>query len=227
MKSDLPKVLMPVLGKPMLDYVTDACKKSVKDICVIVGFKADVVKQHLGDDYCTALQSPPLGTAHAVMQATDFIAAHKGGNVLVVCGDAPLMDGDTIKSALDLHTAEKNAVTVITAQLDDPASYGRIVKENGKISAIVEFKDANEEQAKIKEINSGAYWFDAEILLQLLDKIDNNNAQNEYYLTDTIKIAIAEGYNVNSYVAACPDVVMGANDPAQLQLLNERAKLYF
>ena len=139
--------------------------------------------------------------------------------MLVLCGDAPLMDADTIINALKMHTDEDNAITVITARLDDPAAYGRIVKTDGKIAAIVEYKDADEQTREINEINSGAYWFKAEVLSEMLQKIDNNNAQNEYYLTDTIKLAIDSGLSVNSYVAERPEVVMGANDREQLAQL--------
>lgn len=227
MKSELPKVMCEVLGKPMIDYVIDAVEAAGCEICVVVGYKAEVVENHVGARCRTALQSPQLGTGHAVMQAEDFIREHSGGNVLVLCGDAPLMDADTVKKALEQHIAEDNAITVVTACLDDPASYGRIVKKDGKISAIVEYKDADDATRAIREINSGAYWFKAEVLLDLLGRIDNNNAQNEYYLTDTIKLAISGGLSVNSCPADRADVVMGANDRDQLQLLEERAKLYF
>lgn len=229
MKSDLPKVMCKVLDKPMIDYVIDACVKAKCEICVIVGYKAEVIKEHLDNDFDfeieTALQAEQLGTGHAVMQAESFIKSHSGSNVLVLCGDAPLMDADTIKGALEFHEKEQNDITVVTANLDDPASYGRIVKENGKIKAIVEFKDASDEIRAINEINSGAYWFKSEVLSDTLSKIDNNNAQNEYYLTDTIKLAIANDGKVNSFVAKRPQVVMGANDKAQLALLEEQAKM--
>ena len=219
MKSELPKVMCEVLGRPMIDYVIDACTAANCDLCVIVGYKAEVVEQFVSGRCETALQSPQLGTGHAVMQADSFIKRHFGGNVLVLCGDAPLMDADTIINALKMHTDEDNAITVITARLDDPAAYGRIVKTAGKIAAIVEYKDADEQTRAINEINSGAYWFKAEVLSEMLQKIDNNNAQNEYYLTDTIKLAIDSGLSVNSYVAERPEVVMGANDREQLAQL--------
>ena len=161
------------------------------------------------------------------MQADEFIKAHSNGNILIVCGDAPFMDEKTINNALKQHIDEGNAVTVITAKLDDPAAYGRIVKKDGKISEIVEFKDASDEIKAINEVNSGAYWFKGSELHRLLNKITNNNAQNEYYLTDTIKIALDEGLSVNSFVADTPDVILGANDPKQLEELNKRAEKLF
>lgn len=224
MKSELPKVMCEVLGRPMIDYVIDACTAANCDLCVIVGYKAEIVEQFVSGRCETALQSPQLGTGHAVMQADGFIKRHFGGNVLVLCGDAPLMDADTVINALKMHTDEDNAITVITARLDDPAAYGRIVKTDGKIAAIVEYKDADEQTRAINEINSGAYWFKAEVLSEMLQKIDNNNAQNEYYLTDTIKLAIDSGLSVNSYVAERPEVVMGANDREQLAQLEAAAR---
>ncbi len=227
MKSENPKVMCEVLGKPMVDYVVESAKKSCQDICVVIGYKAEVLREHLSDEIRTVIQSEQLGTGHAVMQADEFIKAHKGGNILIVCGDAPFMDEKTVGDALKLHESEGNAVTVITAKLSDPAAYGRIVKQNGKIAEIVEFKDASEEIRAINEVNSGAYWFKADELSRLLSKITNNNAQNEYYLTDTIKIAISEGLSVNSFIAENEYVILGANDPKQLEELNKRAEKIF
>lgn len=227
MKSEKPKVMCEVLGKPMVDYVVESAKKSCDDICVIIGYKAEILREHLSDDIETVVQSEQLGTGHAVMQAGDFIKAHSGGNILIVCGDAPFMDEKTVGDALKLHENEGNAITVITAKLGDPAAYGRIVKKNGKIAEIVEFKDADDEIRKIDEVNSGAYWFKADELSRLLGKITNNNVQNEYYLTDTIKIAIEEGLSVNSFVAENEYVILGANDPKQLEELNKRAEKIF
>lgn len=227
MKSDKPKVMCEVLGRPMIDYVIDSAKKSCDDICVVIGYKAEILREHLDKSVKIVVQSEQLGTGHAVMQANEFIKEHSNGNILIVCGDAPFMDEKTVSNALKLHTAENNAVTVITAKLSDPAAYGRIVKKNGKISEIVEFKDASEEIRKINEVNSGAFWFKGSELYRLLSKITNNNSQNEYYLTDTIKIALQEGLSVNSFVAKTPDVILGANDPKQLEELNKRAEIIF
>lgn len=227
MKTEKPKVMCEVLGKPMVDYVLSAVKNSCEDICVVIGYKADILRNHLPDDIKTVIQSEQLGTGHAVMQANEFIQTHSDGNILIACGDTPLIDEKTIADALKLHIQEDNAVTVITARLCEPASYGRIVKQNGKISEIVEFKDASDEIRKINEVNSGIYWFKGSELYRLLNKITNNNAQKEYYLTDTIKIALAEGLSVNSFVAENEDIILGANDPKQLDELNKRAEKYF
>ena len=227
MKTEKPKVMCEVLGKPMIDYVVDSAKRSCDDICVVIGYKAEVLRAHLADDIETVIQAEQLGTGHAVMQAADFIKAHAKGNILIVCGDAPFMDEKTVGDALKVHESEGNAVTVITAKLDDPAAYGRIVKKGGKIAEIVEYKDATDEIRKINEVNSGAFWFKGSELYRLLNKITNHNAQNEYYLTDTIKIAISEGLSVNSFVAENEYVILGANDPKQLEELNKRAEKIF
>ena len=225
MQSDMPKVLCEVLGRPMLDYVVDACKGTVGSICVIAGYKGEMIKEHLGDAFEIKIQHDRLGTAHAVMMATDFIEEHSGGNILVLCGDAPLMDAKTIQDALVAHEQNGCAVTVITAHLDDPTGYGRIHIEHGSVKAIIEHKDATEHERQITEVNSGAYWFNAKSLLLLLPMIENDNAAGEYYLTDTVSAALSVGMKVGSFMADSPDVVMGANDHAQLLLLEERMRI--
>lgn len=227
MGAPMPKVLCPVLGKPMINYVLDAASAVVEDICVIVGYQADKVMDHLGDRYDFAYQKEQLGTGHAVMQAEDFLMRHEGGDILLLCGDAPLMDEKTLKASKAYHKDNKNTVTVITATLDDPASYGRIVRKGGEIAAIVEKKDCSDEQVKIREINSGAYWVSGKDLFSLVSSLRNQNNQGEYYLTDIVGLAISSGKRVGTYVADNPDIVLGANDPAQLEFLNQRAKLYF
>ena len=221
MHSDLPKVLCPVCGRPMLDYVVEACGAAAGDVCVVVGFRGDAVIEHLGGRAETVWQREQLGTAHAVRMAEDFIRARaeRGGHILVACGDAPLMDAATLSDALKAHETAENAVTVITAELDDPAAYGRIIKRDGRFLGIVEYKDCSEEEKRIREINSGAYWFRAADLLRLLPRVQNHNAQKEYYLTDTVALALSDGLRAGTYTAASPDVVMGANTPEQLKEL--------
>jgi bifunctional N-acetylglucosamine-1-phosphate-uridyltransferase/glucosamine-1-phosphate-acetyltransferase GlmU-like protein len=122
------------------------------------------------------------------MQAENYLAEHIGGNTLVLCGDAPFIDSETIRNALEIHENNGNAVTVITAMLDNPTGYGRIIRKGSEISGIVEQKDADDEQLEIKEINSGAYWFDTQALIAALKELKPENTQGEYYLTDTIPI---------------------------------------
>jgi len=225
MKADMPKPLFQVLGEPMLEWVISACENAgISDICVIKGFKGEMIDEYLGGRYKTALQAERLGTGHAVMQAVPFLQEDTQDNTLILCGDAPFIDSDTIKDSLMLHKQNENSVTVITAELENPHGYGRIIRTKGGISGIVEQKDASDEQKKIKEVNSGAYWFRTADLIDLLGKIKNDNAQNEYYLTDTISIAISEGKNAGAYKSENPDIIKGANDRKDLLELNNYAR---
>ena len=125
MKADIPKPMLQILDIPMLGWVIRACEEAgTEKICVITGYKAEYIEHYLNGKYDTALQSERLGTGHAVMQAEKFLSENKDGNTLVLCGDAPFMDAETISSALELHTAQNNAVTVITAELEKPYGYG-------------------------------------------------------------------------------------------------------
>lgn len=226
MKADMPKPLFKVLGEPMLGWVISACEASgIDDICVITGFKGEMIEEYLGGRYKTAVQAERLGTGHAVMQAIPFLKEDESGNTLVLCGDAPFIDEAVIRESLVVHKQQDNAVTVITAELDDPAGYGRIIRTAGGIGGIVEQKDATDEQRKIKEVNSGAYWFRTADLIGLLGKINNDNAQKEYYLTDTISIAISEGLNAGAYKSGNADVIKGANDRKDLLELNTYARM--
>ena len=226
MKADMPKPLFKVLGEPMLHWVITACEAAdVTDICVIKGFKGEMIDEYLGKKYATALQAERLGTGHAVQQAIPFLENDTSGNTLVLCGDAPFIDEKTIRDSLAVHEEQGNAVTVITAELENPFGYGRIIRSASGISGIVEQKDATEEQKAVKEVNSGAYWFRTADLIELLGKLDNNNAQKEYYLTDTVSIAISEGKNAGAYKSANADIIKGANDRKDLLELNTYARM--
>ena len=221
MKSDGPKVLCQVQGRAMLDWVITACEDAgCRKICVVKGHKAEMIDEFLAGrnsraEIVTVLQSERLGTGHAVQMAKDFLEAHKDGNTLILCGDAPFIDPPTIKGALDLHTKEGNAVTVVTSEKEDPAGYGRIIRTAD---------DCTPEQTKIKEINSGCYWFRTADLLDVLFELTPNNAQGEYYLTDCLGLLIGNGRRANAYISANPNVSLGANDPAGLAYLNELAE---
>jgi len=226
MKADMPKPLFKVLGEPMLEWVVSACEKSeIENICVIKGFRGEMIDEYLNGRCKTVLQAERLGTGHAVMQAVPFLKEDETGNTLVLNGDAPFIDEQTIKNSLAYHCENDNSVTVITAELENPFGYGRIIRTENGISGIVEQKDASEEQRKIKEVNSGAYWFKTADLIKLLDKITNNNVQKEYYLTDTISIAISEGKNAGAYKSENPDIIKGANDRKDLLNLNTYARM--
>ncbi len=226
MKSDIPKPMFKVLGEPMLEWVIKACEGAgLSDLCIVKGFMAEYIDEYLNERYETVLQSERLGTGHAVMQASGFMEKHKNGNTLVLCGDAPFIDSDTIKNALETHIKNNNSVTVITAEIDMPKGYGRIVRTEKGISSIVEEKDATDLQREIKEVNSGAYWFKTADLLEYLGELTQNNSQGEYYLTDTVFIALNKGRNVDAYKSSNPSVVLGANDRKGLLELNTIARM--
>ncbi|MDE5853205.1 MAG: bifunctional UDP-N-acetylglucosamine diphosphorylase/glucosamine-1-phosphate N-acetyltransferase GlmU [Oscillospiraceae bacterium] len=222
MGSNLPKVLCEVLFEPMLEWVIRACKSAeMSDLCTVLGYKAEVVKEFIGNRTKTAIQTERKGTAHAVMCARSFLENHINDNVLICCADSPFLDSETIKDALYKHKKTKAAVTVITANLCNPTGYGRIVRTDGKISAIVEEKDATKSELNIKEINSGAYWFCVKDLIDILEQIKPKNSQNEYYLTDAISLLLAKGKMASTHMSDNPIVAMGANDRAGLLRLNQ------
>ena len=228
MKSDKPKPMSLVLGKPMLRWVISALKQSgIDDICVVKGYHKEYIEEYLDTlDFPveSVYQKERLGTGHAVMMAKDFLKKHDG-NVVILNGDAPFMTSVTIGNSLKQHTSAGCAATVISAKLDDATGYGRIVRdENGNLKAIVEHKDADEGTLKINEVNSGGYWFDCQLLLGVLDKIKSDNAAGEYYLPDAIELLLSEGKTVGAFTAECSDAVLGANDPEQLEELNQIAK---
>lgn len=223
MKSKMPKVLHKVCGKPLSKWVIDASKAAGADtVCAVVGHKAETVKEVLGDVCEFALQAEQKGTGHAVMQAIDVIKNSKG-EVVILNGDTPLITAETINNAIEYHKNNGNQATVITAILDDATGYGRIVRDNdGSVLKIVEQKDASDEEKKINEVNSGMYVFDAQSLVYALDKITPNNAQGEYYLTDTLEILLSAGKKIGGYAISDNDEIRGINDRVQL---NEAEKI--
>lgn len=226
MKSNGPKVMCEVLFEPMISHVVKTVKEmGAEDICVITGYEHEIVENFLADmdsSVKTVLQNPQLGTGHAVMQARDFITAHKDDDIIVLNGDGPLIDADTLNKAYDYHKGNNNSITLISAIVEDTNGIGHIKRdENGKLERIIEHKDATEEEKKnLNESNAGFYWFNGDDLLYALDNITNNNAQNEYYITDSVAILIAAGKNAGAYVVEDAEVTLGANDRRQLNILN-------
>ena len=229
MKANKTKPMMEVLDRPMIDWVLDATEASgVNDTILVVGAYGEQLVDHCGDRSAICWQKERLGTGHAVMMALDYLNASDAENVLILNGDAPFMDAATIAESLALHEANGNAVTVISARLDDPFGYGRIIQgADGSFERIVEQKDATEEEKAIRNVNSGAYWFRREDLIASLGKLTTDNAAHEYYLTDTIYILKQEGKNAGVFVTENADVVLGANDREQLQALNDIAARNF
>lgn len=220
MKSKLPKVLHKICGKPLLSHVINTAKSSgIDKNIVIIGNRSDLVRKTIEEEV-TFIEQPmgegvPYGTGFAVMQAKDFI--EDDSHVIILYGDTPLITSETINNIVDFHKKGNYEATVLSADFDDPTGYGRIIRDkNGNVEAIVEHKDANELQREIKEINSGIYCFNGKSLKLALDRLDNNNAQNEYYITDAIKILNDLGLRVGGYKVLDNEEIFGVNSRQQL-----------
>ncbi|TCP22547.1 UDP-N-acetylglucosamine pyrophosphorylase /glucosamine-1-phosphate N-acetyltransferase [Scopulibacillus darangshiensis] len=217
MKSKLYKVLHPVCGKPMIQHVVDQIRGlNFGKIVTIIGHGGEAVKEQLGETVDYAVQEKQLGTAHAVQQAADIIRGRQGTTV-VLCGDTPLITGETVGKLLDYHENEGAAVTVLTALMANPSGYGRVIRnKSGDVERIVEDKDASPSEKEIKEINTAIYCFDNERLFDSLKKIKNDNAQGEYYLPDVISILKSEGSKVAAFLSDSFEETLGVNDRVAL-----------
>ncbi|MDN5346485.1 MAG: bifunctional UDP-N-acetylglucosamine pyrophosphorylase / glucosamine-phosphate N-acetyltransferase [Clostridia bacterium] len=217
MHSRLPKVLHRVAGKPMIEHVLAAVRGAGVGQCfIVIGHGAEEVKQQLGSAWSYVYQEEQLGTGHAVAQVKP-VWPPEATTMLVLCGDTPLLRPQTLKLLLEEHSRQRAAATVLTACLEDPSGYGRIVRDAfGRVTRIVEEKDATESERAIKEINTGIYCFSTPSLWSALERIKPDNAQGEYYLTDVLAILEASGQEIAA--VACPDAeeIMGVNDRLQL-----------
>ncbi|MCZ8523708.1 MULTISPECIES: bifunctional UDP-N-acetylglucosamine diphosphorylase/glucosamine-1-phosphate N-acetyltransferase GlmU [Paenibacillus] len=219
MKSKLYKVLHPVCGKPMVGHVVSVLEKlDTRRTVVIVGHGAEAVKGYLGDRAEYALQAQQLGTGHAVLQARDLLGAEEGTTV-VICGDTPLISEETLQSMIRLHGEKGAAATILTAVVDEPKGYGRILRdERGLVSGIVEEKDCSEAQRLVQEVNTGTYCFDNRKLFEALSAVKNENVQGEYYLTDVIGILAGAGEIVEGYAMKDAVESIGVNDRLALSV---------
>ena len=222
MKSKLYKVLHPVCGKPMVEHVIDHIGSlDVERIVTVVGHGAELVKEKLGDKSEYVLQAEQLGTAHAVQQAEPILGELEG-TTLVVCGDTPLIRPETMQALFAHHESHNAKATILTAVTENPTGYGRIIRDDaGQVAQIVEQKDASKEQQLVKEINTGTYCFDNKTLFEALKRVNNDNAQGEYYLPDVIEILQKQGEIVSAYVTDDFDETLGVNDRFALSQAEE------
>jgi len=218
MKSELPKVLHPIAGQPLIDRVLDTAQAlNPSTMTLVVGHSADKVRTHLAGrpGLAFAAQEPQLGTGHALLQ-TEPILRGRSGIVILLSGDVPLLRADSLQGLVETHKAAGAAATVLTAKLERPYGYGRIVRTNGRISRIVEERDATPSQREIKEINSGIYAFDLEPLFDALSAINAENSQGEYYLPDLIGIYRRQKRGVATFTIANAAEIRGINSRTEL-----------
>ncbi|OOF37216.1 bifunctional UDP-N-acetylglucosamine diphosphorylase/glucosamine-1-phosphate N-acetyltransferase GlmU [Rodentibacter heidelbergensis] len=217
MYSDLPKVLHKVAGKPMVKHVIDTAHSlGAENVHLIYGHGGELMREHLADEKVNwVLQTEQLGTAHAVQQAAPFFKDNE--NIVVLYGDAPLITKETLEKLI--AAKPEKGIALLTVKLDNPTGYGRIIRENGRVIAIVEQKDANAEQLNIQEVNTGVMVSDGASFKKWLARVGNNNAQGEYYLTDLIALANQDGCQVVAVQATDMMEVEGANNRMQLSAL--------
>jgi len=227
---DLPKVMYKLNGKPMVHYVVDLARQiGSQSVIVVVGNKRELVMDYLrrsfGDGVLFAVQKEQLGTGHAVLQTEDMLSDFDG-EVLVLSGDVPSLTEKTIRRLIDVHFESRADATVLTARIDDPTGYGRIVRlPDNSVACIVEEKDATDGQKKIDEINSGIYLFNRNELFEALHQVKADNSQHEYYLTDVLGYFAKNGKRISAVLADVFDETRGVNTPEQLAELERIARL--
>lgn len=226
MKSDKSKLVHKIYGKELVRRVVETAQKAgVDDIITVVGYKREQVQLVLGDSVKYAYQDEMLGTGHAVMQAEKYLK-DKHGKIVVLNGDVPILRPETLKELIDKSIKNKEYATILTAIYNNPTGYGRIIRDiGGNIKEIIEEKDLAEDQKSIQEINAGIYCFDIQELLKALKEIKPNNAQNEYYLTDVVKIMNEKGLKTGAVIVEDNTEILGVNDKLQLELLTKVLKL--
>jgi bifunctional UDP-N-acetylglucosamine pyrophosphorylase/glucosamine-1-phosphate N-acetyltransferase len=227
MKSDLPKVMHILKGKPIIGHIVSALEKvtEVKKIVVVVSPKHTLVQEYLGDRAEYVVQNEQKGTGHATL-CTEFLVAEKSKNVLVVYGDLPCLTSESLEGLVREHAEKENFITMMTTPVEDFAewrapflTYGRILRnEGGEVHEIVEYKDATELQKNIHELNSGIYCFNSNSLFEQLKKLTPENAQGEYYLTDVVKMALEKNERVGT-VSLLPQEAIGVTTQEDLKTL--------
>ena len=233
MKSDLPKVLHEIMGKPLLGYVLDNVKNIADESFVIVGHQAEAVEKFVNQNYSnvkTVLQSPQLGTGHAVSMVCPHLVDFDG-EVVILCGDSPLITEKTLRDFVQYHKSINSDITVMSTIVENPTNYGRIIRDiDNSLECIVEEKDASVEQKNIKEVNAGIYCLNWNKIKDAFSQLTTNNAQGEYYLTDIIEWGKLNKLSVNAYILGNKEEVYGINSRANLaeatKMMNERKILY-
>ena len=217
MRSARAKVLQPVLGAPMLEHVLRAVGAVGADpLAIVVGHDAESVQAAFAGRGTFVVQEPPLGTGHAVQAARERVAAHPDRTLLVVNGDVPLLQGPTLAGLLEAHRQGGTVATLVSAVLADPGSYGRVVRDGGVVRRIVEARDASKDELQIREINAGIYAFEVGPLLDVLDGLQPQNAQDEYYLTDVVGLLAGAGGRIGAVKVEDPQEILGVNTFAEL-----------
>jgi bifunctional UDP-N-acetylglucosamine pyrophosphorylase/glucosamine-1-phosphate N-acetyltransferase len=220
MKSDLPKVIHKVNGMPMIEKILKTLKNiGSEENILILGHKKEEVLAVVGE-VPYVIQGEQLGTGHAIMQGKDKLKDYDG-DIMVLCGDTPLLREETLQNLYEHHKNSGASTTILTSIYENPFGYGRIVKENGTVKAIVEEKEADEKTKKIKEVNAGVYCFNAKELFNALSKVNNNNEKGEYYLTDVIGIQSAENKKIESFILADDREILGVNSKVELAEASE------
>lgn len=217
MQSELPKVLHPLNGKSLIEYVVDSLNLAgIDDILVVVGYRGEEVISRLGSRVNYVWQHEQLGTGHAVMQAEDYFKNYDG-DIVVACGDVPLIKTSTFRNIISEGEGESTGAVVLTMNQANPHGYGRIVKDSkGTFVSIVEEKDASQEERKIKEVNSGTYLFKSSLLFEGLKSVTTDNAQGEYYLPDVLSYIVRRGYNIKTSLLADSQEGRGINTREEL-----------
>lgn len=220
MAGDLPKVLQPVAGEPMVRWVVEACRQAAVERCIlVVGYKAELVREAFEgeDDVAFVEQREQLGTGHAAKMATPLFENEPATDVFVLAGDGPLIRAATLRKLLTVHRETGAAATMATALLENPAGYGRVQRDaDGKFKAIVEQADCTPQQAQIREINPSYYCFDSATLFSALSQVRNDNKKGEYYLTDVPGLLSKLGKTVTVVDAVPAEDVLSANTTEQL-----------
>jgi len=220
MNSELPKVLHEINNKPILHFVLETSESlNPKEIILIIGFKKDMVIKSVNKfNVSFAYQEQQKGTAHAIMQCEENLI-DKSGQTLVLSGDVPFISNNTLKNLIEIHNKNESLGSILSANIEDPSGYGRIVRDNDKFVKIVEHKDANEKELQIHEINSGIYLFDTKTLVEKINLIKDSNKQNEYYLTDIFEFIDKD--KISTYNTQQTDEINGINTIKQLDELSK------